>query len=77
VICYYSCLYQHLLEKGVITLWLLFKKDCLCLANIVATILHAIKCGPISKRGLGLIDPYVYTGASHIEAIIANKWLER
>jgi len=42
------------------------------LAGIVSTIPKVIKVGSVDMGGLGIVDPYIHMGVSHIENYISN-----
>jgi hypothetical protein len=44
------------------------------LAGIVATIPTAFRVGPLDMGGLGIIDPYIHMGVSHLENFVSNTW---
>jgi hypothetical protein len=46
----------------------------LSLTGIASTIPAEIRHGPILQGGLGIMDPYIHMGASHITALITHRW---
>jgi hypothetical protein len=44
------------------------------LAGIAATIPTAIRSGAVNMGGLGIIDPYLHMGVSHIATLITQRW---
>ena len=49
-------------------------KTGLPLTGVVATIPIAIRSSSVLLGGLGIVDPYVHMGVSHIEALVTHHW---
>jgi hypothetical protein len=46
----------------------------LSLIGIASTIPAEIRHGPLLQGGLGLMDPYIHMGVSHVTALITHRW---
>jgi hypothetical protein len=51
-------------------------KSGLSRAGISHTIPSAIRYGPATMGGLGLMDPYVHMGVRQVESLLTNTWLK-